>query len=122
MNKTTKVTTALLGVGVGAILLKKWFGNKPLKADVVNENAPVSSDEPCSVCANVEKVHRKTRKRITKQMVREWSKLAKQGVTRKDIAQMYDVSLASVNIHLANVKKKAITKTDMKDNKFKNNK
>lgn len=67
MNKTTKVTTALLGVGVGAILLKKWFGNKPLKADVVNENAPVSSDEPCSVCANVEKVHRKTRKRITKQ-------------------------------------------------------
>lgn len=55
-------------------------------------------------------------------MVREWSKLAKQGVTRKDIAQMYDVSLASVNIHLANVKKKAITKTDMKDNKFKNNK
>ena len=80
------------------------------------------SSEPCSVCANVEKVHRKTRKRITKQMVREWSKLAKQGVTRKDIAQMYDVSLASVNIHLANVKKKAITKTDMKDNKFKNNK
>ncbi len=114
--------TALLGVGVGAILLKKWFGNKPLKVDVVSENAPVSSDEPCSVCANVEKVHRKTRKHITKQMVREWSKLAKQGATRKDIAQMYDVSLASVNIYLANVKKKAITKTDMKDNKFKNNK
>lgn len=70
--------TALLGVGVGAILLKKWFGNKPLKVDVVSENAPVSSDEPCSVCANVEKVHRKTRKRITKQMVREWSKVGEE--------------------------------------------
>ena len=103
MNKTTKATTILLGVGIGAVLLKKWLGNKPLKADVVSENAPASSDEPCSICANVEKVHRKTRKRITKQMVREWSKLAKQGVARKDIAQMYDVSLVSVNKHLASV-------------------
>lgn len=47
--------TILLGVGVGAILLKKWLDNKPLKAGVVNENAPVCSDEPCSVCANVER-------------------------------------------------------------------
>lgn len=120
--KTTKTMTILLGVGVGAILLKKWLDNKPLKAGVVNENAPVCSDEPCSVCANVEKVHRKTRKCITKRMVREWSKLVKQGVTRKDIAQMYDVSLVCVNKHLASVKKKTATNADMKSNKFKINK
>ena len=95
--------TALLGVGVGAILLKKWFGNKPLKVDVVSENAPVSSDEPCSVCANVEKVHRKTRKCITKRMVREWSKFVKQGITKKDIAQMYDVSLIPIDRNLTKV-------------------
>ena len=53
MRKIVIATTALLGVGIGAVLLKKWLGNKPLKADVVSENAPAISDEPCSVCANV---------------------------------------------------------------------
>lgn len=95
--------TILLGVGVGAILLKKWLDNKPLKAGVVNENAPVCSDEPCSVCANVEKVHRKTRKCITKRMVRERSKFVKQGITKKDIAQMYDVSLIPIDRNLTKV-------------------
>ncbi len=101
--KTTKTMTILLGVGVGAILLKKWLDNKPLKAGVVNENAPVCSDEPCSVCANIEKVHRKTRKCITKRMVREWSKFVKQGITKKDIAQMYDVSLIPIDRNLTKV-------------------
>ena len=95
--------TILLGVGIGAVLLKKWLGNKPLKADVVSENAPASSDEPCSICANVEKVHRKTRKCITKRMVREWSKFVKQGITKKDIAQMYDVSLIPIDRNLTKV-------------------
>ena len=104
MNKTTKATTILLGVGIGAVLLKKWLGNKPLKADVVSENAPASSDEPCRVCANVEKVPRKTRKRITKQMVREWSKLAKQGVThKKDCTKIYFMSLIPIDRNLNKV-------------------
>lgn len=81
MIKTTQVMTVLLGVGIGAILLKRWFGNKPLKADMVSENAAASSEVPCCVCANVEKVHRKTRKCITKRMVREWPKLVKKDVT-----------------------------------------
>lgn len=122
MIKHTKEITTLLGVSIGAILLKKWLGNKPLKADVVSENALVSSDEPCNVCTDIKKVHRKPRKCITKRMVREWSKLAKQGVTRKDIAKMYDVSLVSVNKHLASVNKEAATKADMEGNKLKNNK
>lgn len=59
--------TALLGVSILAILLKKWLGNKPLKADVVSENATVSSDEQCNVRTDIKKIHRKYRKRITKQ-------------------------------------------------------
>lgn len=49
MKKNTKGMTALLGVSILAILLKKWLGNKSLKADVVSENATVSSDEQCNV-------------------------------------------------------------------------
>lgn len=59
--------------------------------------------------------------KITKRTVKEWSDIAKRGVTRAEIAKVYNVSLASVNKHLASVKK-VIAKAEMKNNKIKINK
>lgn len=114
---------SILYFAVGSILLgctgyRIW---RRLKEDTV-ENVDETASAENGMVKTKPTVYRKPRTKITRQMVKEWSDMAKRGVPRADIAKVYNVSLASVNKYLASVKKKAFAKANMKNNKFKTNK
>ena len=55
---------------------------------------------------------KRTRARITSGMIRKWNMMAKKGMSHKQIAAGYGVSLVSVDRHLARSGRKKTAKTD----------
>ena len=55
---------------------------------------------------------KRTRTRITSGMIRKWNMMAKKGMSHKQIAAEYGVSLVSVDRHLARSGRKKTAKTD----------
>lgn len=53
----------------------------------------------------------RTRTKVTRGMVREWYLASKKGMTHREIATMYGVSLVTVNRHLADVNRRQAVKT-----------
>lgn len=52
----------------------------------------------------------RTRTKVTRGMVREWDMMAGKGMTHREIAAMYGVSLVTVDRHLADVHRKRAIK------------
>ncbi len=52
-----------------------------------------------------------TRTKVTRGMVREWYLASKKGMTHREIATMYGVSLVTVDRHLADVNRRQAVKT-----------
>ena len=55
---------------------------------------------------------KRTRARITSGMIRKWTAMAKKGMSHKQIAAEYGVSLVCVDRHLARSGRKKTAKTD----------
>ena len=53
----------------------------------------------------------RTRTKVTRGMVREWYLATKKGMTHREIATMYGVSLVTVDRHLADVNRRQAVKT-----------
>lgn len=53
----------------------------------------------------------RTRTKVTRGMVREWNIMAGKGMTHREIAAMYGVSLVTVDRHLADVNRRQAVKT-----------
>lgn len=53
----------------------------------------------------------RTRTKVTRGMVREWYLASKKGMTHREIAAMYGVSLVTVDRHLADVNRRQAVKT-----------
>lgn len=53
----------------------------------------------------------RTRTKVTRGMVREWYLASKKGMTHREIATMYGVSLVTVDRHLADVNRRQAVKT-----------
>lgn len=53
----------------------------------------------------------RTRTKVTRGMVREWYLALKKGMTHREIAAMYGVSLVTVDRHLADVNRRQAVKT-----------
>ena len=53
----------------------------------------------------------RTRTKVTRGMVREWHLASKKGMTHREIAAMYGVSLVTVDRHLADVNRRQAVKT-----------
>lgn len=119
-----KMNNSFIGVAIGAVLFGyAWHKIKEHRKEGVTMARNVTNNVGnFKVVDTTHKSTRKPRVKITKQMVKEWRSMAQRGITRAEIAKVYNVSLASVNKHLASVKKKAIAETEMNNNKFKINK
>lgn len=53
----------------------------------------------------------RTRTKVTRGMVKEWDMMAGKGMTHREIATMYGVSLVTVDRHLADVNRRQAVKT-----------
>lgn len=117
-----KTQNIFISAAIGAVLFGyTWHKIKEYRKKGVTMEHDVTNNVDKFKVDTTLKATRKPRVKITKRTVKEWSDIAKRGVTRAEIAKVYNVSLASVNKHLASVKK-VIAKAEMKNNKIKINK
>lgn len=119
------MVTIELGIGVWIYnrFVKRRKQTKEISAvsdDVVNETETTMLQTFIS--------QKRTRTRITSGMIRKWSMMAKRGMSHKQIAAEYGVSLVSVDRHLARLGRKKSAKADkaystvpMIDSEVKNN-
>lgn len=92
-------------VGLAGILAYKKSVRKhgqTVKAPVVIDKMGSDTDPVIS--------RRHSRTRITRGMVREWYLASKKGMTHREIATMYGVSLVTVDRHLADANRKRAVK------------
>lgn len=117
-----KYKNSLISAAIGAVLFGyAWYKIKEHRKKGVTMEYDVTTNVDTVKVDTALKATRKLRVKITKQMVKEWRGMVQRGITRAEIAKVYNVSLASVNKYLVSVKK-VIAKAEMKNNKIKINK
>ena len=111
MKYKTTTIVSVFGLGITAAgFISVWVCDRFVKRrkqtnDVVNDTETVMPlQTPIS--------QKRTRARITSGMIRKWNMMAKKGMSHKQIAAGYGVSLVSVDRHLARSGRKKTAKTD----------
>ena len=116
MNYTTTTITSVLGI-TAAGFISVWVCDRFVKRckqtkEISTVFDDVVNDTETAILLQTAISQKRTRARITSGMIRKWDMMAKKGMSHKQIAAEYGVSLVSVDRHLAKSGRKKSAKTD----------
>ena len=115
MNYTTTIASVLGITAAGFISV--WVCDRFVKRRKQTKKMSIVFDDvvndmETAILLQTAISQKRTRTRITSDMIRKWNMMAKKGTSHKQIAAEYGVSLVSVDRYLARSGRKKTAKTD----------
>lgn len=116
MKYKTTTIASVLGI-TAAGFISVWVCDRFVKRckqtkEISTVFDDVVNDTETAILLQTAISQKRTRTRITSGMIRKWTAMAKKGMSHKQIAAEYGVSLVSVDRHLPRSGRKKTAKTD----------